>query len=312
MNKTVDIVVPVHNDNSYIVAALQSLISQKLPSFWACSIYVVDDASDTPIDLSAFYTSQFPINLIRKNTNVGVSRARNLGASAGIGCAIVFIDADCSLANQMILGRLISAYEDGCGLCFGQIHATVSGFWSSYQNDAAVSRAKRFRSGETSSMTSQIFIVDRQLFESVGGFDERYHFGFEDRDLFLSLQKTGATIALDDDALVCHNDDINLISISRKLYACGGLPSETFSSKHPEAYKKMAYSSLDIRYGSVFIRVIAILSNKWFMHLPGLVDRLVGVTYLSYSFKRLLVKLISGLAYLNGSHAYFGQSKKKS
>ena len=81
-------------------------------------------------------------------------------------------------------------------------------------------------------MTTQIVLVSREMFTKVGGFDETYHFGFEDRDLFISLIKSGAKFSLSEKALVHHNDQLSLTSVTRKLFKSGKLSSSRFIEKH--------------------------------------------------------------------------------
>jgi glycosyltransferase involved in cell wall biosynthesis len=169
LNKILDIVIPIYNDNPYLAETLTSIFNQQLPNSWCFQIYVVDDGSNIPVSLDIPEKNTSNVSLVRLEKNSGCSVARNKGASAGNGEAILFLDADCSLAEVDVLALLLEQYRQGYDVCFGQIHAPQGNFWAKYQNDVAEERAVRFKGGEKSSMTTQIFMVNRQVFESVGG-----------------------------------------------------------------------------------------------------------------------------------------------
>jgi glycosyltransferase involved in cell wall biosynthesis len=221
LNKALDIVIPVYNDNPYLVRTLTSIFKQQLPNDWCFHVYIVDDGSEVPVSLDIPKENSSSVSLLRLEKNSGCSVARNKGAYAGGGEAILFLDADCSLAKENVLALLLEEYVKGYDVCFGKIHAPQGDFWAKYQNDLSKERVIRFKKGEKWGMTTSIFIVNRQVFESIGGFDASYHFGFEDRDLFLSLINIGANVSLVEKAVVNHNDQLSLSSVVKKLYGAG-------------------------------------------------------------------------------------------
>jgi len=304
MNRIVDIVIPVYNDNPYLKKTLTSVFSQKLPKDWAFHIYVVDDGSDVPISLDIPKENTSNVSLIRLESNQGCSVARNRGASKGVGEVILFLDADCSLMHDEVLALLLKQYMRGFDACFGQITVSDESFWGRYQNDVAEERAIRFKQGELFSMTTQVVMVARVMFIKAGGFDEAYHFGFEDRDLFISLIKTGAKFSLDEEALVHHNDQLSLISVTKKLYDAGKTPSTRFIEKHPDYYAKMSYVKADVRYSSAWLKLgMLFLTKPILWPLIGVIDWSINNELLPYFLTKNLVKYASGLSYLHGSYA---------
>ena len=162
-------------------------------------------------------------------------------------------------------------------------------------------RAQSFLAGDKSVMTTIIFMVKRTVFEDMGGFDSRYHFGFEDRDLFLELIKSGANIGMEPEALVYHHDKLSLISVATKMYNSGAKSSSLFIKKHPKEYLQMPYSKVDVRYSKLRLGVLVFLTKSILWPLVRLIDGIIKKKFLPYSFKRKLVKSVSGLAYLHGT-----------
>lgn len=302
LNKTLDIVIPIYNDNPYLAETLTSIFKQQLPDGWRFHVYIVDDGSDIPVNLDIPKENTLDVSLVRLEINSGCSVARNKGASAGNGEVILFLDADCALARVNVLALLLEQYSQGDDVCFGQIYAPQGDFWAKYQNDVAKERAVRFNGGEFSSMTTQVFMVKRQTFESVGGFDEAYHFGFEDRDLFVELIKSGAKVSLVEEGIVNHNDKLSLLSVVKKLYEAGKKSSTRFIEKHPVEYSKLAYAKADVRYSSLMLKLLVILIKPVLSPLVATIEWCITRNIFPYPMTKVLVKYVSGLYYLQGTY----------
>jgi len=296
LSKVLDIVIPVYNDNPYLDETLKSIVIQQLPNGWKVNLYIVDDGSDEPVAID-----NKGINVVRLATNSGCSVARNQGARAGNGEVILFLDADCSLMKADTFALLLEEYEKGYDVCFGQIHAPQGDFWAKYQNDVAKERATKFCSGDKSSMTTSIFMVKRDKFEMVGGFDEKYHFGFEDRDLFITLMQSGDKASLVQSAIVNHNDRISLSSVCKKLYNSGATSSSRFIKKHPDEYIMMFYSKADVRYSKGSLQLLVLLTKPVVWPMVKVLDWLLVKEVLPYRLARGVVKYMSGLVYLHGT-----------
>ena len=301
LNKVLDIVIPVYNDNPYLVGTITSIFKQQLPNDWCFHVYIIDDGSEVPVNLDIPKENTSAVSLLRLKKNSGCSVARNKGAYAGYGEAILFLDADCSLAKENVLALLLEEYVKGYDVCFGQIHAPQDDFWAKYQNDVAAERAARFRSGELSSMTTQIVMVEAAIFKKVGGFDECYHFGFEDRDLFLSLINIGANVSLVEKAVVNHNDQLSLSSVVKKLYGAGKSASTRFIEKHPGEYSRLPYAKADVRYSRKLWVSVKLVPVAFLRFLVSFTDCLINRKVLTYIILKWCVKYVSGLAYLLGT-----------
>ena len=302
-SKTLDIVIPVYNDAPYLEESLNSIYNQQLTDGWQAHIYVVDDGSDKPIKVDIPNDKAHRLSVIRLDENSGCSVARNKGAFAGNGEVILFLDADCSFAHKNVLSLLLEQYEEGFDVCFGQIYAPQGDFWASYQNMVAKERSERFKRGEHFSMTTQIFMVKKEVFKVVGGFDEAYHFGFEDRDLFINLLKKGVKACLVEKALVNHNDQISLNSVTRKLYQSGETLSMKFIKEHPDEYIMMGYARADVRFSKGGLKLLVFLSKPFLWPMIKLLDGVLKKEKLAFFIAKKLMKFATGLAYLHGTAA---------
>lgn len=300
-DRVLDIVIPVYNDAPYLAESLSSIFNQRLIDGWCLHIYVVDDGSDKAIKLDVPKDNAHLASIIRLEKNSGCSVARNKGAHAGSGEVVLFLDADCSLIDNNALALLLEQHQRGFDMCFGQIHAPQGDFWARYQNDVAKERAVSFRLGEKFSMSTQVFMVKRNVFEAVGGFDETYHFGFEDRDLFIALIKSGAKACLVEKALVYHNDKISLSTVTRKLYKSGATSSVRFIQKHPQEYRRMSYAKADVLYSQGGLKLLVLLTKPLIWPTIKLLDGMLKKGWLPFNVARKMVKYISGLAYLQGT-----------
>lgn len=303
VDKILDVVIPVYNDAPYLAELLSSIFKQQLTNDWHFHIYVVDDGSDIPVKVDVPKDKAHIVSIIRLDENSGCSIARNKGAFAGEGEVLLFLDADCSFAHENVLALLLEQYSAGFDVCFGQINVVGAGFWATYQNNVSRERCFRFKQGDKSSLTTAIFMARRRLFEEVCGFDEAYHFGFEDRDLFITLVEHGAKACLVEEALVNHNDEISLISVTQKLFRSGSISSVRFIQKHPEEYRRMGYARADVRYSKGGVKLLAFFTKPLVIPIVNLLDRVLKKEWLPFFLAKKMVKYISGLAYLQGTYS---------
>ena len=83
---SISVIVPVFNRSVQFEAALASVLNQSLKP---AEIIVVDDGSQPPIQINHDH-----VQLIRVDSNIGVSHARNLGIKAATSAWIAFLDSD--------------------------------------------------------------------------------------------------------------------------------------------------------------------------------------------------------------------------
>jgi len=89
----ISVIIPIWNRAHSAGKAIESALSQALPSGHALEIIVVDDgSSDQPEAALARFGEK--INLVRHATDLGAAAARNTGCDAASGEYIAFLDSD--------------------------------------------------------------------------------------------------------------------------------------------------------------------------------------------------------------------------
>jgi len=120
MNSSValSIIVPIYNVAEFLRTCLDSIIAQQLASY---QVLLVDDGStDTSGQIAEEYVAAYPtIFSYRKQTNQGVSSARNAGIKAASGDYLFFFDPDDYLAATGLAGMLAIAQQQELDMIAG-------------------------------------------------------------------------------------------------------------------------------------------------------------------------------------------------
>jgi len=165
----ISVVIPVYNDEKYIVASITSVLNQ---TYGDIEIIVVDDGS---IDNSVALIEAIgvPLNIIRTK-NGGPAKARNLGMEAATGEYIAFLDAD-DLWMPEKLAKQMNQMRDGISLVYSARK------WIDTDGVALVDQPsqKEYPSGDVfRKLVDANFIVTSSVlmrtvvFSDIGGFDE--------------------------------------------------------------------------------------------------------------------------------------------
>ncbi|WP_137222078.1 glycosyltransferase family 2 protein [Shewanella sp. MEBiC00475] len=192
-------------------------------------IYVLDDpkiAREFTIACSGvFNTFTMPFKTVYAGKNLGFAGANNLGASQAQGRFILALNSDVLPSSHGWLSRLVNkydkledvgilgtklVYEDNTlqhiGMHFQQ-DAYYPGIWMNYHPHKGMP-AKLVASDDTKAVelvTGACMLIERSLYESVGGFDTRYILGdFEDSDLCLKVYDQHKKIYLDTEESLFH------------------------------------------------------------------------------------------------------------
>jgi GT2 family glycosyltransferase len=159
-------------------------------------IVVADGAVDDPRELAA----QAGARVIAIAGPRGPAVARNRGVDAAIGDVIVFVDTDVVARESAFdaLARHLATRPD-VGAVFGAYDDTPAdpGFLSQCRN-LGHSFVHRRSAGEASTFWAGLGAVRRDLFQSIGGFDERFpRPSVEDLELGYRVRMAGFKVWLD-------------------------------------------------------------------------------------------------------------------
>ncbi|MGH3752495.1 MAG: glycosyltransferase [Pseudonocardiaceae bacterium] len=215
----VSVVVPVHGKWEYTRACLAS-IEQHRPAV-PFEVLVVDDASpDRTAELAAASPG---LRLVRTQRNVGFVGACNLGASHARGAYLLLLNNDTEV-RPGALDALVSALDSddriglvGAALVYpdgrlqesgGIIWADGSGWNYGRHRDAGAPEFQVRRDVDYCSAAA--ILVRRDLFEQVGGFDQRYAPAYyEDTDLAFAIRATGHRTIVEPAAVVMHHEGVS-------------------------------------------------------------------------------------------------------
>jgi GT2 family glycosyltransferase len=98
----VSVIIPYHNEGKLLDIAIASVCAQTYSG--ALEIIVVDDASEQPPVLGSEH--RFPVRLVRSDTNIWLSAARNLGVKHSQANLVCFLDADDAYLPERISSHL--------------------------------------------------------------------------------------------------------------------------------------------------------------------------------------------------------------
>ena len=270
------LIIVTHNDMSYLrrcCAALSREINLD------CEVIVVDNASSEAIP--DFFQQNYPgFNLIRNTENTGFAAACNQATRVAKGGIFVFLNPDTEVCPGWLL-HLTRGLEQASGpalinskinlltdpqkiLSAGlNVHFTGLTFARHFFHD----QEKVVTTEPVPAISGTSFAVRREIWEELGGFDERFFIYFEDVDLSWRAQLAGYRCLLRPDSVVRH--------------------------RHPARPSDFSL------YYSARNRLFMLVKNyRWttlLLLLPALlvVEMIDWVYYLSFGFRAFLAKLRS-------------------
>ncbi|MGH3720964.1 MAG: glycosyltransferase [Pseudonocardiaceae bacterium] len=212
------VIVPVHGKWEYTRACLASL-EQYRPAV-PFEVLVVDDAS--PDRTAELITASPGVRLISTERNVGFIGACNLGAGHARGTYLLFLNNDTEVRPGALDALVDAADSDdriglvGAMLVYpdgrlqesgGIIWADGSGWNYGRGQDATAPQFQVRR--DVDYCSGAAILVRREVFEHVGGFDQRYAPAYyEDTDLAFAIRASGYRSIVEPRAVVVHHEGV--------------------------------------------------------------------------------------------------------
>jgi glycosyltransferase involved in cell wall biosynthesis len=225
------IIVTVRNEAAHLSQLLESLVGQESPF----EVVLVDAFSEdrTP-QIAREFEAKHP-GLLRFFQARGKRGAgRNFGAKLAKGTYLVFTDGDCVVDSgwlaSMRAGLKRSSVVAGKTITIGN---------PAYAN---LERVELYVGGMDLTHPSCNLAYERQLFERLGGFDDRFVTA-EDIDLNLRAVRAGASIQYCPEAVVYHNTRMNLTRFLIQAF-WNGYGRKQLTEKHGQLWSRYRYKRM--------------------------------------------------------------------
>lgn len=200
---------------TYLEPCLTSIAAQEYPRE-LIDVILVDNGS--AVNPSAQAAAWYPgIKVVRTGSNLGFSAGNNAGARAATGEYLFFLNDDTRL-DERCLAELAGAVAASRPACAGARMVTWDGKANDFAGGAINFQGKGFQTGmgervtspEDASLRPQLFVcggammVRADVFQALGGWDERLFAYYEDIELGWRLWLAGHECLLVPAAIVFH------------------------------------------------------------------------------------------------------------
>lgn len=219
----ISVIILIHNKVEMTRRCLESLAGAI--AYSDHEVLLLDNGSSEDISSLKEYTHFFnKLRIIRSETNLSFSRGNNLCANEAEGEYLLFLNNDVFPDSTCIeqLARPLEQ-DSSAGVTGGMLlfpgkesvqHAGIQqmlwGFVSNYGVGGEPEDNRLRRAGTTFAVTGAMQCVRKGTFHLVGGYDERYIWGYEDVDLCLKIGSIGQCVVYEPAATAIHFESATL------------------------------------------------------------------------------------------------------
>jgi len=210
----VSIIIPLYNASALTRACLAAIDEHTAKH--TIELILIDNAStdETP---QLLQTLPSIVKIIRNKKNLGFARACNQGAMAARGEFLLFLNNDTKVTNGWLDPLLKTIRQPrtgvvGCKLLYPDDriqHAGISLINGIPDHPYRYEKADHPATCSVTEMdmvTGACFLIPRELFINLRGFDEIYKNGVEDVDLCLRVRQAGYRIIYQPETIIYHHE----------------------------------------------------------------------------------------------------------
>lgn len=301
------IVVPAYNAGPYLVRLYQAVVKQRVPKDMRTALIVVDDGStDNTAEILANINQRDDVDIycVRHEINQGRSCACNSGLDLAVDATYgMLMDADCELSDPYSIAAALHHLAAGVDVVIGRLEPspTAREFWRRYQGEVF---NRRLASKSPLDENSSALVAFRSsALRDIRFFTGYSHYGFEDRDFFISLKKRPNMSYIVEPRFSAFTASDSLLSaMAGKLWLCGRYSSTVFMQRHSDFYRNSKYCRFDKFYISSVRSMMLGFFSKVRVYLEAMADNwLLDSVWLPYFMKRSVAQLVLGLSYFSGT-----------
>lgn len=221
---SVSIIVPVKNGAATIQELLESLMQIGYEKGKLIVIVVDGNSTDNTREI----VSKFPVKLLEEEGS-GLNAARNTGIKHSKGEIIAFTDCDCVVPKDWIQ-RITENFRDSrVGCVGGNILGHYDNLLSQYCDESVMPVMRIFKKREVLDTVKPPLrypagcniAIKREALETVGIFNEKIKYGFDEDELVERICKEGYKMVLDPKVLVKHKHRPTLLGLLKQTFQYG-------------------------------------------------------------------------------------------
>lgn len=201
----VSIIIPCYNHAKFLPDAILSAYNQ---TYKNVEIIVVNDGStDNSLYVMQEFKSIFKDLIIVNQENKGLSAARNAGIIESTGKYILTLDADDVISNEFLsktVGKndIVSTYYMIFGSKKGYIKPKSNPNFNDFVKRNQINCCSLFK---------------KEIWETIGGYDEQMKIGFEDWDFWLRATMAGYRVSVVEEVLFYYRKHENKSMLSNAI-----------------------------------------------------------------------------------------------
>lgn len=193
---SVSLVIPLYNQLAYTRQCLDSLTRSTSEPY---ELILIDNASS---DGTGAWLDTVKATVIRNAENLGCAKAWNQGIRASTGQVVAILNNDLVLSRGWLTPLLDFMRATGHGI----VSPAAREGPLNYDLDAyAAAYTARCRTATRPRIYGSCMLIRRDVFETVGLFDEAFTYGgYEDMDFLWRVQAAGITVGMTGASLIHH------------------------------------------------------------------------------------------------------------